>query len=115
MLSLREKAELETHIRDTIVQLERQIEELREKTRPIAPDCSLGRLTRLEAMGEKQVNETVLRESEQRLIRLRNALSHLERPDFGRCVECDEPIGFQRLKVRPESVRCIECAELTEQ
>jgi DnaK suppressor protein len=115
MLSAREREELEQAIRDGIAALERQIEELREKTRPIAPDCSLGRLTRLEAMGEKQVNETVLRKSEQRLVRLRNALSRLKRPDFGLCVECDEPIGIERLKIRPESVRCIECAELAEQ
>jgi len=115
MLNNEEKLELERSIREGIADLERQIEELREKTRPIAPDCSLGRLTRLEAMGEKQVNETVLRESEQRLVRLRNALARLEHPDFGRCIECDEPIGFQRLKIRPESVRCIECAELAEQ
>jgi DnaK suppressor protein len=111
MLSLREKAELETHIRNTIVQLEQQIKELREKTLPIAPDCSLGRLTRLEAMSEKEVNESILRESERRLLRLQNALTRLEHPDFGRCIECDEPIGFKRLKIRPESLRCVQCAE----
>jgi DnaK suppressor protein len=114
MLSDEERKELEESIRNEIADLERQITELREKTRPIAPDCSLGRLTRLEAMGEKQVNETVLRESERRLVRLRNAFARLEHPDFGLCIECDEPIGIERLKIRPESVRCIECAELAE-
>lgn len=111
MLRKGEREELKTLIEMELKSLEGQIEALREKIRPVAPDCSLGRLTRLEAMGEKQVNEAVLRESELRLIRLKNALLRLDREEFGLCIECEEPIGFERLKIRPESIRCIECAE----
>jgi len=111
VLTQTQREELRKIIVDEIAGLETQIESLREKVRPIAPDCSLGRLTRLEAMGEKQVNETLLRQSELRLTRLRNALQRIDREEFGLCIECEEPIGFPRLKVRPESLRCIECAE----
>jgi DnaK suppressor protein len=111
MLSATQREELRIVIREQMRQLEDQISTLNEKIRPIAPDCSLGRLTRLEAMGEKQVNETVLRESELRLTRLKNALLRIDREEFGQCIECGEPIPVERLKIRPESLKCIECAE----
>ena len=100
------KAKIETQIQE----LEKQIETLREKTKPISPDCGLGRLTRLEAMGESHVNHKVLEESELRLTRLRNALSRIEHPMFGICIDCEEEIGMGRMEIRPESVRCVGCA-----
>jgi DnaK suppressor protein len=101
-------------IKETIIQeiasLETQIETLQEKVKPIAPDCSLGRLTRLEAMGEQHVNNKILDESKIRLTRLKNALLRIDKPMFGICIECEEEIGIGRMRVRPESVRCVECA-----
>jgi len=62
-MSEKEREELKRLIETEIARLEEQIPQLEAKTAPIAPDCSLGRLTRLEAMGEKAVNERVLEES----------------------------------------------------
>ena len=50
-----EKDEIKQIIEKNIYTLKEQIALLEEKVKPIAPDCSLGRLTRLEAMGEQQV------------------------------------------------------------
>ena len=61
-------------ITDDIVATEAQIRTLEEKVKPIAPDCSLGRLTRLEAMGEQDVNNKILDESRVKLTRLKNAI-----------------------------------------
>ncbi|QOR61790.1 TraR/DksA family transcriptional regulator [Sulfurovum sp. ST-21] len=105
-----EKEILKKKIEDDIAKLKVQIAALEEKTRPITPDCSLGRLTRLEAMGEQHVNNRVLDESKLRLIRLQNALLRIDKPVFGICIKCDDPIGFERMKIRPESIRCVECA-----
>jgi len=105
-----EKRELKTKIEIQIEELEKQIETLREKTKPISPDCGLGRLTRLEAMGESHVNHKVLDESELRLTRLKNALSRIDHPMFGICIDCEEEIGMGRMEIRPESVRCVGCA-----
>lgn len=90
--------------------LKTQIATLEEKVKPIAPDCGLGRLTRLEAMGEQDVNNKVLDEARLRLTRLNNALQRIDKPMFGICIECEESIGVGRMSVRPESVRCVECA-----
>ena len=105
-----EKNEIRQKIESEIVTLKEQIKTLEEKTKPISPDCSLGRLTRLEAMGEQHVNNKVLDESRLRLTRLQNALLRIDKPMFGICIECEEEIGFGRMSIRPESVRCVECA-----
>jgi DnaK suppressor protein len=107
-----EKHALKEIIEMNIYTLKEQITTLEEKVKPIAPDCSLGRLTRLEAMGEQHVNNKVIDESKLRLTRLTNALLRIDKPMFGICIECEEPIGIGRMRIRPESVRCVECANL---
>ena len=109
-MTTEEKAQLRQSIEREIQSLQKQIETLKEKTKPISPDCGLGRLTRLEAMGESHVNHKVLDESQLRMTRLTNALSRIEHPMFGICIECEEEIGIGRMEIRPESVRCVACA-----
>ena len=105
-----EKSRIKEQIEQDILALKEQIAILEEKVKPIAPDCSLGRLTRLEAMGEQHVNNKILDESKLRLSRLTNALLRVDKPMFGICIACEEPIGIGRMSIRPESVRCVECA-----
>ncbi len=109
-MTTEEKAQLKQKIEGEIRALQKQISALKEKTKPISPDCGLGRLTRLEAMGESHVNHKVLDESQLRMTRLTNALSRIEHPMFGICIDCEEEIGIGRMEIRPESVRCVACA-----
>ncbi|MDM5272387.1 TraR/DksA C4-type zinc finger protein [Sulfurovum sp. zt1-1] len=109
-MTSQEKKKIKEKIESDIATLLKQIKTLEEKAEPITPDCSLGRLTRLEAMGEQHVNNKILDESRLRLTRLKNALLRIDKPMFGICIECEEEIGFGRLSIRPESVRCVECA-----
>ncbi len=104
------KNSIKEKIKNDLIQLEEQIKILKEKVKPIAPDCSLGRLTRLEAMGEQHVNNKVLDESEIRYTRFKNALLRVDKSMFGICIECEEEIGMGRMSVRPESVKCVGCA-----
>ena len=105
-----ERNQIKAKIIQEIAHANAQIGQLEAKTQPIAPDCSLGRLTRVEAMSEKAVNDKILNESRVTLKRLQSALNRVEREDFGVCVECEEDIAIGRLMIRPESVRCIACA-----
>jgi len=109
-MTKQEKQTIKKKIEDDIVLLKAQIIDLEKKVKPISPDCGLGRLTRLEAMGEQHVNNKVLDEARIRLTRLSNALQRIDKPMFGLCIECEESIGIGRMSVRPESVRCVECA-----
>ncbi len=108
-MTKQERSDLKETIETNINILKEQIKMLEEKVKPITPDCSLGRLTRLEAMGEQHVNNKILDESKLRLSRLTNALSRIDKPMFGICIECEEPIDIGRMHIRPESVRCVEC------
>jgi len=107
-----EKVIIKEKIESELAHLEEQIEKLLEITKPIAPDCSLGRLTREEAITEQQVNVKILDESMLKERRLCNALKRIESDKFGFCIECDELIGLERMLVRPESIRCVGCASL---
>jgi len=106
-----QKTILARHIRETIAALKEDIEAYRELTKPIAPDAAIGRLTRMEAIGSKSINEAALRKAEGKLTRLERALRAMDDPDFGLCRECEEPIPFARLMAMPESDLCIRCAE----
>ncbi len=109
-MTQKEKKKIKIKIQSDLYLLEKQIKILKEKTKPITPDCSLGRLTRLEAMGEQHVNHMILDEDKLRLTRLTNALTRIEKPMFGICIECEEEISIGRMMIRPESVRCVACA-----
>ena len=86
-----------------------EISQLKEKTKPIAPDCSLGRLTREEMMIERQIYEHSLHESEIRLNKLKYALNKVDKENYGICEECEEEIVFERLLLLPESSHCVAC------
>lgn len=105
-----QKTTLRERILDRSVEVEMRIADLEEATRPIAPDKGLGRLTRLEAMQDKGVNEAALERLRDEHTRLHNALANLVRPDFGTCQGCGEPIPFERMEVLPASTLCAKCA-----
>ena len=105
-----ERNSIKEKIEHDIKKLEQQIEVLKEKTKPVAPDCSLGRLTREEALNEQMMNKTVLSEATLTLTRLKNALKRINHAMFGVCIVCEEEINVERMLIRPESVRCVECA-----
>ena len=104
-----QKEQIKIKITQDISLLKEQIKVLEEKCQPISPDCSLGRLTRLEAMGEQHVNHTILDEDKLRLTRLTNALLRIDKELFGVCISCEEDIDIERMLIRPESVRCVSC------
>ena len=106
----KQKEYLKEKIIKDIEKLICEIEDLKEKNKPIPPENSLGRLTRLEAMGEKSVNEAMLIKCEQRLKKLLFVNDRTQEENFGCCNICDEEINYERLKIIPESTVCIECA-----
>ena len=106
-----EKEKLATKIREKIETVKKDIISYAELTQPVAPDDAIGRLTRMDAIGNKSINEAALREAQNTLVKLERALKLIDRPGFGLCRECEEPIPLARLMVLPESDMCVECAE----
>ncbi|KPA12170.1 Transcriptional regulator, TraR/DksA family [Candidatus Magnetomorum sp. HK-1] len=106
-----EKITLEKYIREKIGTLKIDIKAFQKLTRPISPDNAIGRLTRMEAINSKSINEAALQKARQTLAKLEYALTRIKDPEFGLCRECEETIPFARLKIMPETDICVQCAE----
>lgn len=105
-----EKNKLKELIIKKIARTEQKVEELRELTKPYAPENSIGRVSRMDAMANQSVMKAALRSDEKRLDGLRLALSTIDEPGFGNCRECKNAINPKRLLLMPESKHCIRCA-----
>ena len=110
-MDAKQKSDIKEKIISDIASIEKEIISLEEKSQPITPDCSLGRLTRQEMMQEQQLYLHNLQENKKRLNRLRFALSKVDNEDYGECKECEENIDFNRLFLIPESVYCVACLD----
>ena len=86
------------------------IEEYKELTQPIAPDCAIGRISRMDAINNKSVTEAALRQAEGKLNNLNRVLSQIGTEEFGLCLKCKQPIPVGRILIRPESLFCVRCA-----
>ena len=106
--------ELRELIAETCHELEELLASSSDSSKPVDLDEPIGRLSRMDAMQQQQMAVASRLSQEQRLQLLRNALQAIEREDYGYCRHCEEPIGFQRLKVRPESPFCLECQSRSE-
>lgn len=106
-----EKEALRQRIHETITRLEADIVALIEETKPIAPDGAYGRVSRIDAINNKSVNEASLRMSRSKLSRLQLALTKIDEEGFGKCLSCGKTINPKRLMFLPESTRCVACAD----
>ncbi len=109
-MTAEEKQQLKDKIVKNIAELKENIINLEELTKPIAPENSIGRISRMEAINSKSVNEAALRESKSKLNRLQAALGKIDEESFGKCISCKDDIPLPRLMFMPESSRCVKCA-----
>jgi len=105
-----QKQKLRAKIEVRIGQLQADIRAYKNLVRPIAPDNAIGRLTRMEAINSKSINEAALLKARDSLASLVRALAKIDDPDFGLCLECEEPIPPARLMILPETDLCVQCA-----
>lgn len=106
-----QKEALKQQIEAKIKSTRESIVSFEELTRPVSPDNAIGRLTRMEAISAKSINEAALAKARATLKQLERALARIGDPDFGLCSECDEPIPPARLMILPETGMCVKCAE----
>ena len=103
--------ELRELINKEIEELKKTINLVKETVKPVAPDNAIGRLTRMEAINSKSINEATLRLAKNKLEKLEIARGNIDNPEFGICSGCDEPIPLGRLKILPESTMCVKCID----
>ena len=109
-MTAQEKVQVKEYLIKSRKKLRTHIEELKELTQPIEPDCAIGRVSRMDAINNKSVNEAALRTAEDKLKNINIAIERIEDVKFGICISCGKPIPIQRLMVMPESSKCVRCA-----
>ncbi len=107
----KEREILRKKINVAIEETEEKIKSMEVNTKPIAPENSIGRVSRMDAINNKSVTEAALRTAKSKLSKLKLALSKLDKPAFGTCDRCGNKIAPARLMFMPESSRCIRCAD----
>lgn len=91
-------------------ELNKEIEDLKEMTKPLGLDSAIGRISRMDYINNKSINESQLRKCEIKLKALHNWSSKLGTSEFGKCSRCGNEININRLLFMPESTLCIHCA-----
>ena len=105
-----QKERLKAILAQQIDDVQESIKVLKEKSAPVEPDISLGRLTRQEARQEQEIAKKLLDDAQVRLKKLHYTQSKIDEPHFGECRICEEAIAFERLCIYPETTMCIACA-----
>ena len=105
------KKKITQKIEQEIIDTQAQIIELRELTKPIAPDCAIGRVSRMDAINNKTINEAALRKAVVKLSGLKYALERIDDSDFGICAKCSQEIPIGRIMLVPHSRFCARCVD----
>lgn len=105
-----DKNALRDKITAELEKVSKDITDLEELTQPISPENAIGRISRMDAINNKSVNEASLRQARDKYKRLEEALSKIHEPDFGLCIRCGQPIPEGRIMLMPQARKCVRCA-----
>ncbi len=109
-------AELKADLLRLRVELGEQEVASGDSSQPVKLDPSaVGRLSRMDALQQQSMAVEERRRRAVRSQQIAAALAAVEQESYGACRRCDEPIGYRRLKARPESPFCIPCTGQLEQ
>lgn len=108
--SKEELKNIETRINAEIEKTRETVEKFRELTKPIAPENSIGRVSRMDAINNKGVNDSTLHNAELKLKNLHIAITKINEPDFGKCRRCSSQIPIGRILLLPQITICVQCA-----
>ena len=91
-----------------------QLNHSEDGSKPVDLDQPIGRLSRMDALQQQHMTQANRSMAQRRLQQVEAALARHQNGEYGTCLECEESIGFARLKARPESLFCIACQSLRE-
>ncbi len=106
----KQREEIKGIIKEQIAKTEESIIQYEEMSKPVAPENSIGRISRMDAINNKSVAEAALRQARRKLKKLQLAQSKIDEPNFGVCIRCKKDIPTKRLILMPQSQHCVNCA-----
>ena len=65
-------------------------------------------------INDSSIEDTLIGKQIQELKEIELALDKISKGNYGICEMCEEPIGMDRLKVKPFAKFCISCREINE-
>lgn len=101
--------ELQTRLSSLRSELEARLKANAGDSKPVSLDDPIGRLSRMDAIQQQQMVAGTRRRMEEQLQQVRAAIGRIESSRYGFCLRCEEPVGYERLKIRPEATLCLEC------
>lgn len=105
-------------LRAALLQLQAELTELvgalTEASEVVDLDQPIGRLSRMDAIQQQHMSAANKKATELRLKQIQQALNVMDAGDYGYCRKCDEPVGWRRLKARPEAAFCVRCQSAIE-
>ena len=111
-------AEQLSELRQNLVEEKARLEEVlkisKDGAKPVDLDEPIGRLSRMDAIQQQQMTKANRAAYERKLRLIGVALEALDKDEYGYCRSCEEPIGYRRLKARPETPFCLDCQDARE-
>jgi DnaK suppressor protein len=87
-----------------------------EKNKPVELDqARVGRLSRMDSMQQQAMSQATAHLVDAEYRRVKIALERMESGDYGYCMNCDEEIAEERLRVDHSLLTCISCARASEE
>ena len=109
-MTIEERNILKKRIIEKITETKRKIVLLEVASKPISPENSIGRVSRMDAINNKGVSDAALRNAKRQLNSLELASTKVDSPSFGNCSNCKRTIQAARLMFMPQSALCVRCA-----
>ena len=102
-----------SELRSDLVALKGELEALLDSTnagtKPVDLDEPIGRLSRMDAIQQQKMAQANRARNATRLTMVVAALAADPEDEYGWCKRCEDPIGYGRLKTRPEAPFCVGC------
>ena len=107
-----------SELRDDLAVLRQELDDLldisEDVARPIELEQPIGRLSRMDAMQQREMAMANRAAHQRRRGLVEEALEAFDDGTYGLCVTCERPIPFARLKALPEAPTCLPCQEKRE-
>jgi len=108
-LTIAERQELRATLERLEKALSSTLDLSAEEAKPVDLETPIGRLSRIDAIAQREISQAGRRQQVHELAQVRAALNVVDDEEFGLCRICDEAIEFRRLAARPFVVICLRC------
>ncbi len=115
MLDPGRRQELKARVEALIADLDQAIAQRELDAQTVELDQTRqGRLSRMDALQAQAMAQAAGRRALGERAVLRGVLRDLQKEDFGLCEDCEEPIAWPRLLLKPGARCCLSCAQARE-